>query len=1326
MRRLSKILATLATLACTCVVPIAGAQSIPGYVYSSPLLPLVLQMPENTWIKANVNLYSDVWTPPDLEPLDIEGVTHTPAKIIRAWSSFAWDSNRGDLILYGGGHMNYDGNDVYRWHSGNLRWERASLPSEMVYDPLTSFNPVDGVDFAPDSAHTFDNNIFLPIADRFLTWGGAAYNIGGPFVRRDEANPSQMRVVGPYLFDPNRADGNKVGGSTGSHVKRVAPHPEIVGGYMWENRDLHKYFPTIPNLPGRHANGCTGYASEGGRDVVYVAGFTGMYGNLLNLWRYQLTDVANPLLDQITQVGAYNVSVSGTITCGYDPVRRLFVRTGTNAIPFVFWDLTTASPTNPDKQVQVDSTIAGFQSWLAGRSLNIQNCALEFDPMRGTFPVWCGAGVVWELRPPASNTVTGWTIVQRSLPAGVVPPGDTGGTGVLGKWHYAPYYDVWVGLEDYNEGHIWIWKPIGWKQPNPPGNALPSVSVTSPAPGSTLVPGAHVDLTASASDADGSIARVEYYVNGAKVGSATAAPYTVTIAPILVGSYSVVAVAVDNVGGMARSTGVTFTVNASLSTAVLQRGQAGYNGVADTFLDPGAPTVSRGSYNPLYLYANGYTPLVRFAIFQSEGGPVPHGAVLQSATLALYKGVNDDVVTLNALLKPWTEAEATWNVSKAGTAWSVPGARGAGADYVASADAVANAPYNAGWVTFDVTDRVQQWGDGIGVNNGWRLASGGSNPGNKTFNASEYTADPTLRPKLTIVYSLGSNPPPTVSIASPADGTSVAVGSSVAIAANASDDSAVASVQFLVNGSAIATDATAPYGVNWTPTAAGTYTLTAIATDNSGARTTSAPIRVTAGVAGGTSVVLQRGLNGYAGAADTFLDPYASRTARGSYNPLYLYANAYTPLVRFAIFESEGGPVPDGSSITSATLQLYKQYYDDTLRLNALLKPWTESQATWLTSQGTTSWTSPGAAAAGSDYASAADALVGVGYSPGWVSFDVTRRVQAWSGGGSNYGWRLASTGTNSGNKTFNASEYTADPALRPKLTVVYVAGTRNTPPTVSITSPASGASVAVGSSVAISASASDSNGIASVQFLVNGTPVGTDSTAPYSVSWTPPAAGSYTLTAVATDNAGGKATSAAIAVTAGVASGTSVVLQRGLNGYAGAADTFLDPYNTSTARGAYNPLYLYANGYTPLVRFAIFQSEGGPIPDSATIDSATLELYKQYYDDTLRLNALLKPWAESQATWFVSQAGSTWSAAGAAGAGTDYATTADATVSAGFNPGWVSFDVTRRVQAWSAGSGNYGWRLASTGTSAGNKTFNASEYTANATLRPRLTVRYH
>ena len=210
-----------------------------------------------------------------------------------------------------------------------------------------------------------------------------------------------------------------------------------------------------------------------------------------------------------------------------------------------------------------------------------------------------------------------------------------------------------------------------------------------------------------------------------------------------------------------------------------------------------------------------------------------------------------------------------------------------------------------------------------------------------------------------------------------------------------------------------------------------------------------------------------------------------------------------------------------------------------------------------------------------------------------------------------------------------------------------------------------------------------------------------------------------------ATDNAGGTTTSAPINVNVDpVASGTTVVLQRGLTGYSGAADTFLDNYLRTTVRGALTSFYLVPVNYAPLLRFALYLSEGGPVPNGATIQSATLSVYKQFYNDTLRLNALLKPWVESEATWNNASATVLWSAAGASGAGTDYASTADALVTPGFNPGWVDFDVTTRVRQW-AGGGNNGWRIAQASSGTNAKQFNASEYTTDTTLRPKLTIVY-
>src|SRR5258706_2583953 len=91
----------------------------------------------------------------------------------------------------------------------------------------------------------------------------------------------------------------------------------------------------------------------------------------------------------------------------------------------------------------------------------------------------------------------------------------------------------------------------------------------------------------------------------------------------------------------------------------------------------------------------------------------------------------------------------------------------------------------------------------------------------------------------------------------------------------------------------------------------------------------------------------------------------------------------------------------------------------------------------------------------------------------------------------------------------------------------------RDTPrPWVSITSPASGATVS--GTINVTASASDNRGVSDVQFFLDGAFGADDTTAPYSVPWdtTTASNGSHTLTAVARDAAGNSATSAPVTVT--------------------------------------------------------------------------------------------------------------------------------------------------------------------------------------------------
>jgi glucose/arabinose dehydrogenase len=88
---------------------------------------------------------------------------------------------------------------------------------------------------------------------------------------------------------------------------------------------------------------------------------------------------------------------------------------------------------------------------------------------------------------------------------------------------------------------------------------------------------------------------------------------------------------------------------------------------------------------------------------------------------------------------------------------------------------------------------------------------------------------------------------PIVALTAPQNNSTGATGTPISLSATASDsDGTITGVEFFENGVKIgATDTSSPYGVSWTPQTTGTRTLTARATDDQGATTTSATVTVT-------------------------------------------------------------------------------------------------------------------------------------------------------------------------------------------------------------------------------------------------------------------------------------------------------------------------------------------------------------------------------------------------------------------------------------------------------------------------------------------------
>src|SRR5204863_3470392 len=85
---------------------------------------------------------------------------------------------------------------------------------------------------------------------------------------------------------------------------------------------------------------------------------------------------------------------------------------------------------------------------------------------------------------------------------------------------------------------------------------------TSPSNGASFIAPASVTLTATASDSDGTIQKVEFFHGGTNlIATVNSAPYTFNWTGVAAASYTLTAVATDNQGSPTTSAPVNITVN---------------------------------------------------------------------------------------------------------------------------------------------------------------------------------------------------------------------------------------------------------------------------------------------------------------------------------------------------------------------------------------------------------------------------------------------------------------------------------------------------------------------------------------------------------------------------------------------------------------------------------------------------------------------------------------------------------------------------------------------------------------------------------------------
>jgi hypothetical protein len=374
---------------------------------------------------------------------------------------------------------------------------------------------------------------------------------------------------------------------------------------------------------------------------------------------------------------------------------------------------------------------------------------------------------------------------------------------------------------------------------------------------------------------------------------------------------------------------------------------------------------------------------------------------------------------------------------------------------------------------------------------------------------------------------------PSVSLTAPLAGAKLTAPAAVALTATASEPGgSIVKVDFYANGTLIATQGTAPYNATWTNVAAGSYLLTAKATDGVGATQLSAAITITVANNLAPTIAITAPLNGQT----FFTGQPITLTATASdsdgtvakveflLDGLTIGAGSSPPFKQVSTTISAGshtlqaratdnlGAVTTSPSVTITVGQ-------NAAPISAITTP--ASNQAFAIGQAIT------IAATASDPDGTVSKLEFLADGAVIGSLSAPPFTKVWSG---------ATVGAHV--LTVRATDNVGAITLSSPVMITVNSGTL---PMVALTSPVAGDTFAAGGTIVLNATASSAGGaITKVDFYRDGTTLlGSVTTAPYVLSWAGATPGTYSITAKATDARGAFATSANVnvqAITPGLA----------------------------------------------------------------------------------------------------------------------------------------------------------------------------------------------
>ncbi len=413
------------------------------------------------------------------------------------------------------------------------------------------------------------------------------------------------------------------------------------------------------------------------------------------------------------------------------------------------------------------------------------------------------------------------------------------------------------------------------------------------------------------------------------------------------------------------------------------------------------------------------------------------------------------------------------------------------------------------------------------------------------------------------VDPVAANQPPTVTLTAPTNGATFTAPATVTLSATASDsDGTISKVEFYNGTTLLNTDTVSPYSYTWSSVAAGTYTMKAIAYDNAGASATSPSATITVGNSTGNGLVGAYGLNegtGSVAANSSGAGPSGTITNATWTTGRFGQALSFTGNgeVNFGDVDFSGPFTVEGwfqtrslymGTCASFVMKVHDYGFEvcggQLAGAVAANDAWTARAIVTLTSADLNTWKHAAMTYDGTSVRLYINGSLVSTVAGAHTTTSNPLEFGHWSVGGEYWDGLIDEVRLYS--RALTQAEVQTD------MNTAIGSGTGNRAPTATLSSPSNGATFTAPATVTLSATASDSDGtISKVEFYNGSTLLNTDTTSPYSYSWSSVAAGTYTIKAVAYDNSGASTSSSTASITVNSATNQapSVTLTAPANG---------------------------------------------------------------------------------------------------------------------------------------------------------------------------------